>query len=218
VTADVTDNAVVGTFKLSPPQSTRTDIFGDDQAQSGERVAYVPGVGTALLFAGTFAGTVDLVGGGTSLLTSTGGKDIFVGRFEGGSPLATKSASFGSAAAGVDQEVHGLAADATGNVYLAGTLRGTVKLGASLIPGGGGDDAFVIKLDPSLSTTLDPTKKSSWLARFGDGDNQSARAVAVSADGSRVYVAGQFKGAMDFGNKHTLSATTTKLFIAKLYP
>ncbi|MFT3775600.1 MAG: hypothetical protein QM820_60405 [Minicystis sp.] len=67
-----------------------------------------------------------------------------------------------------------------------------------------------------LDSNLNPT----WFKAYGDGSAQSARALAVSKDGKAVYVAGQFQGTADFGNKHSVVNSTGKddIFFAKLVP
>ncbi len=68
------------------------------------------------------------------------------------------------------------AADADGNVYVAGTTAGTFPGQTSA----GGSDAFVRKYDSS-GTEL-------WTRQFGT--SSSERATGISVDGSGVYVAG----------------------------
>ncbi|HEY6459518.1 MAG TPA: hypothetical protein VIY73_05180, partial [Polyangiaceae bacterium] len=97
-----------------------------------------------------------------------------------------------------DQHVYAVAADAAGDLFVAGAFAGSIDFGGGVaLASTGGDDAFVAMLDPQ--------GKAIWARGFGDtadgGANpQRAYGVAVDAAGD-VFVCGAFAG--------TLVATTT---------
>jgi hypothetical protein len=172
--------------------------FGDASEQTVQGVA-VDQAGNVYI-AGYFEGTVDFGGGA---LTSAGLRDVFVAKFEpDGSCIWSKR--FGDTNY---QAANALALDSFGNVVIAGGLMGTVDFGGGALTSAGGWDIFAAKLDPGGNHV--------WSKRFGDGLNQYATAVAGDGSGN-AFVAGYFRGAMDFGGGNTLtSAGEEDIFIAK---
>jgi hypothetical protein len=83
-----------------------------------------------------------------------------------------------------------VAVDGSGNIYVAGSFTGPMKIGGTTVVGFGGEDVFVAKLD-SHGAVL-------WVDQFGDTTDQSARAIAVDASGN-VVVTGSTSGPIDFG-------------------
>jgi hypothetical protein len=103
----------------------------------------------------------------------------------------------------------GIAADATGDVVVVGSLRGTMDLGGGQLASAGGADVLVAKLDPAGDHL--------WSARFGDSSWQLATGVAVDAAGN-LAVIGTFSGSVDFGGGALTSAGESDVFVAKLDP
>ncbi|MCC6525823.1 MAG: hypothetical protein IT373_24460 [Polyangiaceae bacterium] len=110
----------------------------------GDESALAVGLDAAgnALVAGRHAGTLDL-GGGKSL-AGKGGDDAFVAK------LATTgdtvwARSYGDGAA---QRGTAVAVGPEGEVCLGGSYAGTVDLGGTSYPSAGGDDGFVVALDP----------------------------------------------------------------------
>jgi hypothetical protein len=101
------------------------------------------------------------------------------------------------------------AADASGNVYVAGFFQGTLALGdLAALTSAGSLDAFVAKWSPATSRFV-------WAQRAGGtGGNDAAYGVAVS--GANVYVAGSFTGTAGFGATSLVSAGSDDVFVAKL--
>lgn len=83
-----------------------------------------------------------------------------------------------------------IANDQAGNVYVAGTFTGPMKIAGTTLVGFSGTDIFVAKLDPS--------GKLSWAKQFGDLGDQDVRAIAVDHDGN-VVITGSTTGPVDFG-------------------
>ncbi|MCI1189629.1 T9SS type A sorting domain-containing protein [Hymenobacter sp. DH14] len=100
------------------------------------------------------------------------------------------------------------AADANGNVYLAGRFQGTIALGANNLTSAGGTDAFVAKWNSASSSFV-------WAQRAGGTSDDAAAAIAVS--GTSIYIAGNFIGTASFGSTISVSTAGYKdAFVAKL--
>lgn len=85
-------------------------------------------------------------------------------------------------------EVSALAADAGGNVYLAGSFAGTVSFGDIPLTSAGPDghsDIFVAKWNSASARFV-------WVQQAGVPNDDAATALTVS--GTNVYVAGDFQG------------------------
>jgi DNA-binding beta-propeller fold protein YncE len=119
------------------------------------------------------------------------------------------STSFGGA---FDQAASDIAGDTEGHVVIGGALEGSASFGGDLLTSAGGRDAFLVKLTRNGNHL--------WSRRFGDGEDQSARAVAIDSGGN-VIIAGVFRGAINLGEalngKHT-SLGQDDIFVAKLSP
>jgi hypothetical protein len=135
---------------------------------------------------GVFTDTVDFGGGP---LVALGPWDVFVVKFDAtGKHLWSKR--FGN---DEQQEGHGLAIDAAGNIVVTGIFWGSIDFGGGPITATAGrNDLFVAKLDPSGNHV--------WSKGFGNASDrgQYGQSVAVSSAGD-VYVTGDCSGTMDFG-------------------
>lgn len=172
--------------------------FGDASAQTVTDVT-VDGTNNIILV-GYYQGTVNF---GGSNLTTAGANDMFVARFNAG--LAhTWSKSFGDAAG--SQFASGVAADASGNVYLCGYYTGTINLGGSTFTSAGSNDIVIAKLN-SAGT-------HQWSKSFGDAGNQTANQIAVTTLGE-TYVTGSFAGTVNLGGSALTSAGLEDIFLAK---
>ncbi|MEZ4250442.1 MAG: SBBP repeat-containing protein [Polyangiales bacterium] len=83
-----------------------------------------------------------------------------------------------------------VATDASGNVYVTGTVVGSGNLGGADLPSRGGFDVFV------ASYTAGGAHR--WSARYGAGDTDEGLDIAVDETGN-VYVVGAFRGNVSFG-------------------
>jgi FlgD Ig-like domain len=169
---------------------------GDEHQQSGGLVS--ADASGSIVITGWFWGTADFGGGP---LTSAGGYDIFVAKFDAdGDHLWSKR--FGNIAG---QFGFAVASDGPGNVVVTGQFDGAVDFGGGPLTGAGFGDIFVAKLDADGNHL--------WSKRFGDGVAQSGR--AVSADGSGdVVITGEFGGTVNFGGG-PLAAAGYDIFVAK---
>jgi hypothetical protein len=108
-----------------------------------------------------------------------------------------------------DDTAGGVAADAAGNVYVAGRFQSTVDFGAGAVPSAGLTDAFLVKLDAAGNLM--------FAKHWGDPSDQYASAVAIDGAGA-IYLAGTFQGTLDFGppTQPLVSAGNSDVFLAKL--
>jgi hypothetical protein len=150
---------------------------------------------------GQFDGVVSF---GGSALTSAGGQDIFLAKFNS-SGAHQWSKRFGDAS--LNDTAFGLAVDATNTIIIGGRISGTTDFGGGALTSAGGMDAFIAKFN-SAGT-------HQWSARFGDTADQQIDNVAVPSSGSDVYATGRFAGAINFGGGALNSAGQTDAFLAK---
>jgi hypothetical protein len=102
----------------------------------------------------------------------------------------------------------GAGADTAGNVYFAGAYAGMLN-GLALPMSNGGQDAFVVMLDP--------TGKPVWQHAGGDAADQGVQALAVTPSGG-VVVAGYNNGVFAFDGGGPMLGTTpgtTSVFVQR---
>lgn len=180
--------------------------IGGSSTQAVQAIAPVPQTNDFVV-AGVFDGTLAVRGAPTVL--SKGLTDVFVLRVD---PKGTIVWSKTLGGAGADR-VRAIAADASGDVFLAGHFTGpTLETGGAVlanadVAGRGTADAFVAWLDPSGAPL--------YAARFGDGGNDIASALGLTASGD-VVVAGSFDGTIDFGTGPLHARGRTDTFLVKL--
>lgn len=173
--------------------------FGDSADQWANSVAVDPSGN--ILLTGQFKGTI-VFGGPT--LTSAGGNDIFVAKFDSsGNQLWTKG--YGDLA---DQIGSSIAADGSGNVLVTGSIRGTTDFGGGPIAANGAD-IFVLKLDPAGNHFA-----SKGIG--GPGDD-TGRGIAADSAGN-IVLTGDFAQTVDFGGGLVTSAGGTDGFLLRLDP
>lgn len=97
-----------------------------------------------------------------------------------------------------------VAADAQGNIVVAGDFSGSINLGAGvMLKASGSTDVLVMKLTPSGNAV--------WGRALGDAGEQSAHTVAVDSTGD-IVVGGATQTALTLGD----STVAPGLFIAKI--
>lgn len=105
--------------------------------------------------------------------------------------------------AGADQVIYGVAANAAGDVVIAGSFGGTITIGMTTTKAiGPGADVLVAKLTAA--------GLPAWVKHFGGG---GANAVAVTGKGE-VVVAGSSSNPIDFGAPN--GAVPAGVFVVKL--
>ena len=173
--------------------------FGSTGPDVGRAVA-VDGTGNVVV-AGAFQGTVDFGGGP---LVSAGGFDMFIAKYSAsGAHLWSKR--FGGAGA---ETARSIGLDASGNIFVAGSLSGTSDVGGGTMVSAGAQDIFVAKYSA--------TGGCLWAKQIGGTyDNDVASSLAVDGSGN-VIVTGVFQGAVDFGGGVIYSKYSgTDTFLAK---
>jgi hypothetical protein len=142
---------------------------------------------------GTFRGTVDFDPLGAAPVSRDGGAVglPFLAGYSGSGDLAwmvTLAADDTNRA-----DFTGVALDGSGNVYVTGSLLGTVDFdpgaGTSNLTSQGDRDIFVMKLD-SLGNLV-------WAKNLGGGGTDGGQAIGVDSPGN-VYTTGHFQGTVDF--------------------
>ncbi|MCI0748547.1 MAG: SBBP repeat-containing protein, partial [Verrucomicrobia subdivision 3 bacterium] len=135
---------------------------------------------------GAFAGVADF---GETNLTSRGGADIFLAKFN-----ADGRATWVWQAGGTNGDSgNAVTLDRFGNMYLTGGFAGMATFGRSNIIGGsiaGAQDMFVARLSAAGELL--------WVQRAGGSSQDAGNAIAVDREGNS-YVSGLFVGSAFFG-------------------
>lgn len=186
-----------------------TGSMGEDKI-----LASAPGPGSTIYAGGylTETTTFSVTGGTTATLTSTGGRDIFLARFNTFTGAVDLTKTYGGTA---DDEITS-AASTGGNLVIAGRFgdpvapQGTLKFGGTAAPltSNGGLDIFVAKLDTSGNGV--------WAVHFGGAGDERDPRIALDAAGD-VYVTGTFTGQIAFGAVNLASMGDVDVFVAKLH-
>jgi hypothetical protein len=159
---------------------------------------------------GYFVDIVDFdPGAGTANLTSAGGADIFIAKYN-----AAGSYLWAKAIGGTTEDAgFAVALDGSSNVYLTGYFDGTVDFDpgagtANLTGSGGGNDIFIAKY----------TASGNYVYAKGMVGTGLGYAIAVDAS-SNTYITGQFNGTVDFdpgaGTANVTGAGSADIFLAK---
>lgn len=145
----------------------------------------------------------------STVLTKTGGADIFIVKYDGsGNVLWAKNAGGDGA-----EKAYAVAADGSGNVYVAGfSNSSSITFGATTLTNSGGDDVFIAKYDGSNGNVI-------WAKNATGTGNDQARSLTTDGSGN-VYVAGYFYSAsITFAanvlNNSNLNGSSADLFIVK---
>jgi hypothetical protein len=161
---------------------------GDDAAQS----IFTDASGNVYV-AGSFSGTVDFSPGATTTnLTSAGDIDAFFAKYNSSGALVWVK-RLGSTGA---DEVYGVSADASGNVYITGYFAGTVDFDP---------DAGTVNRSSTSATDLDiffgkysSTGALLWVNTFS-GSSGVDYGSGITTDGAgNVFVTGAFRNTIDF--------------------
>lgn len=174
--------------------------FGDAMQQSGWKVA-VDGAGDVIVV-GEFYGEIKI---GASSIVSAGLGDVFVVKFKAdGSHLWSRR--FGDAS---NQGARDVATDGAGNVFVTGLMRGSVDFGGGPIVGKGGDDIFLVKLDPAGAHL--------WSRGYGSTEEDAGTSVATDPAGNVLFT-GRTWGTLDFGGGPLAGLGANDVFLAKFGP
>jgi hypothetical protein len=150
---------------------------------------------------GFFTDTVDFGGG---VLTSAGGTDIFVAKFDS-SGNHVWSQGFGDPNSQYGRSV---TADPSGNVTVTGDFYGTVDFGGGTLTGAG-SGIFVAKFGSGGNHV--------WSQGFGGWGHQYGRSVTTDPS-ENVIITGDFGGTVDFGGGPLTSSGPSDIVVAKFSP
>lgn len=174
--------------------------FGDANVQAGSGLA-VDGSDNVFT-TGSFNGTLDF---GASPMTSAGGSDIFVAKFDSAGGFVW-SRRFGDA---TNQTGSDVAIDAAGNSTITGSFAGSIDFGAGALVGAGQQDVYLAHFN-SAGLHL-------WSRAFGGSSDDFGNAVAVNASGNCI-LSGSFQGSVDFGGGPLTGAGGADLYVARYGP
>ena len=149
---------------------------------------------------GYFSETISI---GSTQISSSGGRDIFIAKINSsGNVQWTKKAGGNREDKGL-----GISLDKAGNIYVAGSFTHSASFGSTTITNSGNNSAFIAKYNSNGSLQ--------WAKAAGACcDTTQYRSVFVD-ENSNVYVAGSFKGDVDFGSNHFTSSGNSDIVIAK---
>lgn len=172
--------------------------FGGASNNTAYDVA-VDGSGSTVIV-GTFLGTMNV---GDQVLTSAGGSDIFLAKFDANG-VPQWSQSFGGTGNDVGK---GVTVDGAGNIVMTGYFRGTVSFGGAPLPGAV-QDIFVAKYDGAGLHQW-----SQWYGSLGVDEGQD---IVADASGN-VIVTGDYGGVINFGGgADTPAFGALDVFVLKL--
>ena len=168
-------------------------------------IATAPAPSGEIYGAGWFEGTPTW---NSAMLTSAGGRDLFISRMNSFTGAVSKTSTFGGA--GRD-EISSIAGDGT-NLIVGGFFDDQLAFGgtAQTLTGTAGNlDVYVAKLDASLAGI--------WAVKFGGTGEDRGTQVALD-DAGDIYIAGSFHDQVAFGavNLTAMGGGTTDIFVAKL--
>lgn len=175
--------------------------FGDAADQIAGPIAVDPANNAYVATA--FRGTVTLPSG--SSMTSMGGIDIGLFQLSGAGVFGWNK-RFGDQA---DQTPVSIATS-NGQVVVASSTAGNVDYGGGVLPGLGGVDISVVKVDAATGLYF-------WSRLFGNSTNDSIGAIFLAPSGESMLGA-TFMGSVDLGGGPVTSAGGTDLLFARLAP
>ena len=150
----------------------------------------------------------DVAAFGDVMLTSTGGYDIFVAKYD-----STGKVLWANSAGSINFDDYGLAValDTAGNCFITGAFSGDATFGTNTLHDVGGSDIFIAKYDSSGNLI--------WVKQAGGVSLNSGRAIAVDIAGN-CYVTGVFQGTGPFENTNLTahSVADFDVFVAKYDP
>ena len=175
--------------------SQGADFAGDE---SGNSVAVDSNGNIAV--AGSFLDTVDF---GTGPVTSRGGKDAFVVKFNS-SGVALWSKTFGNS--GTDDSATSVRFDAANNLFVGGRFSVDINLGGTNLTAVGSYDLCVAKFSP--------TGGHLWSKRAGGGGYDTVRGLAVDPAGD-LLVTGDYRLVSNFDGVAFTGAGEEDVFLLK---
>ncbi|MEP7122975.1 MAG: MopE-related protein [Byssovorax sp.] len=177
--------------------------FGDATDQQGNGVA-VDNSGNTFA-SGQFSGTINLGSIPATAVTSLGGYDAYVAKFDVAGNLLWQK-EFGGAN---NQTSLAVAVDWSGSVVISSTLFGSADYGAGLMTSLGNADIVFAKLTSTGGFV--------WAQQFGDVGTDQARRVWFDPSGN-LYATGITTTSLNFGGGPLPWAGGEDIFLVKLGP
>jgi len=153
-----------------------------------------------VMVSGRFRGTVNFGGGA---LTSAGGDDIFLAKYEGSTGAHLWSRRFGSV---WDDFVSEVRTYCGGSSIITGAFWTTLDFGGGPLTSAGDEDIFLAKYDGEGNHL--------WSQRIGGTGQDRGQSVALDPTGE-VLITGFFQNTVDFGGGSLNSAGSIDIFLAK---
>jgi hypothetical protein len=156
-----------------------------------------------VLLIGEYRGAIN--SDGVLLPSSTNSSiDVFVVKLDAnGTPLWAKSFN-----AAEDQYGASISAAANGDVFIVGSMYGTMSFGSKTLTTKGSIDVFVARLDAA-------TGEPKWSQSFGTSGLQYGRHIAATSDG-HLAVVGEFEDDIGFDGGFLGNKGKKDIFLAKL--
>ena len=164
--------------------------------------------GSSVYLAGDFSGNLNA--GGNTLLTSSGGRDVYLLKLTDSGTAA--ALAWAKKAGGTGPDAATALAVSGASVYVAGSFNGLAIFDASGVVSNGPANAFVAKL-----TDAGSSGSFIWVQQAGGTGTDTALALAVS--GTDVFVAGGFTSATATFDTTVLTnagAPRADVFVARL--
>jgi hypothetical protein len=149
--------------------------------------------------AGTFSDSLWL---GATKLTSNGGSDGFVAKYNAGGTLQWARGFGGSGS----DSAFGVAVDNNGDVYVTGGFSNTIAIGVVNLVSSGDQDLLLAKYDADGAPQ--------WGQRGGGSGRDQGRDIAIDNSGN-IYLIGSFSGSAIFGASPLNSAGASDILIAR---
>jgi len=207
--------ALILTLPASAQTYESAYAFGGTSSDVAESVA-IDGAGNTFV-AGTFEGSIDF-GNGVAI-TSAGDSDAFVVMFDAeGTPQWARRAGtdvfndFGEAVA-VDSDLFD--SDPAEGVYMAGTFTGIATF-----DGGANPDTTITTFSDfdAFLAKYDINGDLQWVERVGGVEQDVANSVAVTPEGSDVYLIGSFTGEAEAGDTTLVGSGSSDAYLARFTP
>jgi len=194
-------------IKLSPDhQSVRwatTFPTSDDSQSNYAREVEVDAMGDVIV-CGNFRNDIVLVANDGKLEGAGGNSDIFVAKLEGATGVPLWGKVFGTS--GLDA-CQGMTLDQAGDVYFAGFNEAEITFGTAPLPYGGGEDAYLVKLDGSNGNHL-------WSRAFGGTNDQRIRDVQWFDN--TLFIGGLARDNIALMNANAGLSNKLNVFLARL--
>jgi len=149
---------------------------------------------------GNFQNVVNFGGGN---LTSAGGADFYVAKYDGTDGAHIWSKRIGGTG---NDRAFDITIDGDGNLIVVGNFNGSVNFGGGSLASVGGNDIYILKLESDGDYI--------WCEAFGSTGHDTSWSVAVDAYND-IIVGGYFGASIDFGGGALSFAGAEDLFVAK---